>query len=356
MKNLEKLIETSKQVLKDCSLENGALVAANPIKPYYSKEAKHYLYVWPRDGAYNCIASDIIGITDIQKPFFDWIWDRAENLHETGLLYEKYYVNGLQALNRFQPDQGASVIIAICHCEQSGSVEKEEYHKLVKLLADGICKHWKEDHFDLITNDLWEERHTFPDLKENFTYSLAACICGLQKANEMAPNEKYQETINQMQKTIQNGVQNGQYVRSFGDLNDDHIDASLLGLVWPFNLIDPKSPEMTKTVDEIITKLSPADGVHRYENDEYDGWMYQTMHRKKGAGYWPLLNFWLAIVLNRMDRKDEALKYFNKVIEDIPENNLIPEQIFTNNIQKAVNPLCWSHGMFILAAKELNLI
>jgi len=94
--------------------------------------------------------------------------------------------------------------------------------------------------------------------------------------------------------------------------------------------------------------------VHRYGDDRYDGWMYQGLHRKKGAGYWPVLNFWISIVLNRLDRKKDARKYYDKVLKDT--KRYIPEQIFENTIQKGVSPLCWSHSMHILAAKELGLL
>jgi len=57
-----------------------------------------------------------------------------------------------------------------------------------------------------------------------------------------------------------------------------------------------------------------------------------------------------------MDKRKEALKYYNKVLDCIKDNKFIPEQIFDNNIQKSISPLCWSHAMFILASKELNYL
>ena len=84
--------------------------------------------------------------------------------------------------------------------------------------------------------------------------------------------------------------------------------------------------------------------------------MLNTGHRKKGAGYWPLLNFWLSIVLSQMNRKDESMRYFQKVLADLNGKQYIPEQIFDNNIQVSVLPLCWSHSMFVMAAEELEVI
>lgn len=114
---------------------------------------------------------------------------------------------------------------------------------------------------------------------------------------------------------------------------------------------------MRKTIELIEKKIVRNFGVYRYENDEYDGWMYQkNMHRKKGAGYWPLLNFWMALYYLEADNKTKAMKYYNKVILDMKGKKYIPEQIFNNNIQVSVSPLCWSHSMFVIVSKNLGYI
>lgn len=361
---IEKIWEASKMVIRDCALENGALVAANPIKPYYDHEAKHYLYVWPRDAAFTCMAAKAIGITDIQEPYFDWILDRAEDIdedgrvahHYTGLLYEKYYVNGLQAEHRYQPDQGGALLFAIKDFYEDDLEAVKKYHELIESLADGTCRRWANDHFDIVTNDLWEERHTFPDLKDNFSYSLASCSAGLEVAYKYLGKERYKEVFEQMKSLlIRSAEGKGYFYRSFGMIDDDRIDASLIGLAYPFGIVGYDDEAFVNSINVITKKISINDGIYRYKHDEYDGWMYRGFHRKKGAGYWPLLNFWLAIALNRMGRKDEALKYYHKAVSDVGDDGLIAEQVFNNDIQKAVSPLCWSHNMFILATIELGL-
>jgi GH15 family glucan-1,4-alpha-glucosidase len=84
--------------------------------------------------------------------------------------------------------------------------------------------------------------------------------------------------------------------------------------------------------------------------------MFNGEHRKKGAGAWPLLNFWLSIYFQRKGDYNKANYYYNWVLDRIKDNNYIPEQIFENDIQVSVSPLLWSHVMFILASRELNLI
>ncbi|MBW6440696.1 hypothetical protein K0B03_01530 [Patescibacteria group bacterium] len=351
---IKKLLESSKRVILDCALDNGAMVAANSAMKYYPQEAKNYFYVWPRDGAFNCMAANLVGIENIQENYFDWLLNRAEGRKETGLFYEKYHPNGLKALEKFQPDQTGSVIFSICKYFKNNLEGVKKYRDLIIRSADALCENWKADHFELITNDLWEERLTFPDLKDNFSYSLASCIAGLTSADKLYPNKKYQEISTQMRKILLEEIErNGYVTRTFGKINDERVDASSLGLIWPFEIIDAQGEIANKTIEKIEEKLVKDYGVYRYENDEYDGWMHEMHHRKKGAGYWPLLNFWMSIVLCKMNRRNDAEKYYQQVIKSIGDD-FIPEQIFTNDIQKSVSPLCWSHAMFIFASKELG--
>lgn len=60
-KRLEELVESSRQVLKDVCIENGAVVAANSDKEYYPNDVANYRFVWPRDAAFTLYALDIIG-------------------------------------------------------------------------------------------------------------------------------------------------------------------------------------------------------------------------------------------------------------------------------------------------------
>jgi GH15 family glucan-1,4-alpha-glucosidase len=350
---ISNLIESSKQVIKDCVLENGSIVAANCAKDYFPKEAKYYTYVWPRDASFTCVAADILKI-DIQERFFDWCMGRAEGFQDTGLFYEKYFVNGLKALQRFQPDQTGSVLWAIWHHFKDDPTKATKYKRLIIKAANGICKKWEKDHFSLITNDLWEERLTFPDLKDNFTYSLAACIKGLECANMIIPCNRWVKVAAMMRERLESHHED-YFFRSYGVLSDMRIDASLLGLVYPFEVFLPSDRRIISTVRKIEANIVIEGGVHRYENDDYDGWMFEDLHRNKGAGAWPLLNFWMSIYYSKAGDKSKAEKCYNWVLERV-DTPFIPEQIFSNNKQVSVRPLCWSHSMFILASKELGYI
>ena len=352
---IENMILVSKKIIKDSLLDNGAIVAANTTKEYYPATAKNYFYVWPRDASYTCIAADICGLKEVPEKFFNWCFKRAEGFKETGLFYEKYYVNGLKALGRFQPDQTGTLLYAIWHHYNYRDSEVAlKFNHLIVKSANGLCDKWERDHFNIVTNDLWEERLTFPDLEENFTYSLAACIKGLKCANLMIANDRWSEISEQMKEQLENHFINGFFVRSYGKLIDTRIDASMLGLVYPFKIYDADDPRIASTINEIEDHLIIKGGVHRYESDEYDGWMYEEMHRKKGAGAWPLLNFWLSICYSLKGNECRAEMYYKWVVDRV--NGYIPEQIFNNEIQISVCPLVWSHTMFIIASKHLGHI
>ncbi len=228
-----------------------------------------------------------------------------------------------------------------------------KYKSLIDKAANGICEKWDNDHFVLVTNDLWEERLTFPDLKDNFTYSLAACIKGLECANAITPCRKWDKVAGEMRERLESHFED-HFFRSYGNLSDKRIDASLIGLAYPFEVFSFNDERIVATIREIEAKIVMDGGIHRYENDDYDGWMLEDMQRNKGSGAWPLLNFWMSIYYSKAGDKTKALKYYDWVIEKV--NDFIPEQIFSNGIQVSVTPLCWSHSMFVMASKELGYI
>jgi GH15 family glucan-1,4-alpha-glucosidase len=353
-KQISELLKTSKEVIQDCCLPNGAIVAANSTKAYFPKEATNYKFVWPRDATYCCIAANILEIK-IHEKFFSWCM-KAEGWDKTGLFYEKYYVNGKKAGHNFQPDQTGSVLIAINDYYKDNKESFKKFKELIVKSANGLCKVWDKDHFTLMAQDLWEEKLCFPDTKENFTYSLAICAKGLECANRLIPNKKWENSSKEMRKVLLKNFKNNFY-RSFGKINDERIDASLLGLVWPAELISAKDKRMKKTLEKIDEKIVRDFGVYRYENDEYDGWMYKkNTYRKKGAGYWPLLNFWRTIYHLESENTNKALKFYNKVLKDMKNKKYFPEQFLNNKIQVSVSPLCWSHSMFVIASKKLGYI
>lgn len=361
-KKIEELLETSIKVIKDAALPNGAIVAANTDESYYPRTAKDYRYVWPRDAAYICIAADYLdlhspnpsqegNLLKIQEPYFKWLEKQPEDFKKEGLLYQNYSTNGKKFGCQFQPDQMGITLWAIWRHFKNNISSARNYEILIKRLADGICNEWKGSYFFKNTSDLWEEgkRMTSTKMENNFTYSLAACAGGLEKAELIFPNnENWEKTAREMRAKIDEAYNKKEkyFFRNHGKIDDKNVDASLLGLVWPFSIISANDKRIKNTLKKMEERIVIDGGVHRYEFDYYDG----EGTAQEGAGAWPLLNFWMAIYYAKAGNKKKAEKYFNWVIEKIGDDGLIPEQIYGDfRDGHGVKPLGWSHSMFVIA-------
>jgi GH15 family glucan-1,4-alpha-glucosidase len=355
---IQKLINVSKEVIRDCALEDGAIVAANTDKPYSPKEAGDYRYVWVRDASFCCVAAELLNLP-IQEPFFRWVDERPEDFERDKLLYSNYSTNGRIATmgKQFQADQAGTLLWAIFMHYKKNLKEAPKFKNLIERLADGLCARWDKDHFSVSTTDLWEvvERRTSTRLKNNFTYSLAACARGLICANDMIPNHLWKETAMQMIKKINDAYDKNRkyFLRNQGRIADLNVDASLLGLVYPFEICEPLDERITDTVKMMEKTIVENGGVHRFQFDYFDS----EGSAQEGGGAWPVLNCWMAIYWSLAGDKTKALKYFDWVVEHAPKfNNFLPEQYFADEIRIGIYPLAWSHAMFIMACRHLGYL
>lgn len=357
MASVDDLVEASKKVIEDCALENGAIVAANSDKEYYPKDVANYRFVWPRDVGFILYAANILDL-DIEEDFMDWLMGRAEGFKESGIIFHRYSTNGPRDTDfghQYQPDQAAALLWAILETNDSLN---EKQDKIIHLLADGLWKQWEGKTFHSPTHDLWEERQAYPDMNENFSYTLAACSEALYLAAARFEEDKWRHTAEEMRERLETSEteRNGRkyFPRSFGEVSDKTVDASVLGIIWPFNVIKDDE-RILNSVQLVEEELMTENGVMRYSGDMYDGMVHHTNHLKKGAGAWPLLSFWQVIALNRLNRSDEAEKLFYQQLEQL-EGKYIPEQIFSEDNKSSIKPLAWSHAMFVIAADELGKI
>ncbi|MBU1975902.1 MAG: hypothetical protein KKG59_05860 [Nanoarchaeota archaeon] len=357
------LLESSKQIMLDCCLENGAVVAANTDKAYYPKRCQSYRFVWPTDAAFTLLALNELGVRHVQEPYFKWLMSRVEDVAADGLLFQNYYTHGTKRWINFQPDSNGKTLWLI-HDFFDGNVPKE-WHHLMKLLSQALVRMWAGKFFGMKTQDRWEERSTYPDLEDNHTYSLAACVHGLRLAYKVLDDVKLRKVASEMLVCIDKAYQKCEqenkksfrknyFFRTAGKLSDSTVDASVLGLVWPFEIVSARDKRITDTVQVIEDNLVRDGGVMRYECDLYDGWTYHTEDRKKGAGTWPILTLFLCIYYARKGDMKKARKYYDWVVDKF--NNCIPEQYYTNAIQEGVSPIAWNHAMFVFASKELGLL
>ncbi|MFH1207669.1 MAG: glycoside hydrolase family 15 protein [Patescibacteria group bacterium] len=356
-KKIQKILATSREVIRDCSLENGAIVAANTDEPYTPKEGSDYRYVWIRDAAFICVAAEILQLP-VQEKFFAWVTERPEDFEITKLLYSNYSTNGRIATmgKQFQADQTGTLLWAIHHFYEKDLKASVKFRPLVERLAEGLSSYWEKDHFSEPTADIWEsfERKTSTRLKNNFTYSLAACARGLFCANEIVPNHIWKEAAHQMVMVMNESYDPTRrfFYRNKGVISDPNIDASLLGLVYPFDLIEATDERMVNTVKKMEEHLVINGGVHRFQFDYFDS----EGSAQEGGGAWPVLNCWMAIYWHLNGQKAKALQYYHWVVERAEKfNYYLPEQFF-EDVRVGIYPLAWSHAMFVIASRYLGML
>jgi GH15 family glucan-1,4-alpha-glucosidase len=356
-KKIQKLIEISREVIRDAALENGAIVATNTDKAYYPREAANYRWVWPRDASYICVAAELLKLP-IQEPFFDWLYHRPKDFKKDKVLFANYSTNGQYgSMGRLlQIDQAGSILWAIYEHYKKNPKKAVKHRDLIERLANGITSNWNKTYFLPHTVDLWEEPHrqTTTTIENNFTYSLAACARGLLSASELLSNQIWKEAAMQMLDEINEAYskKDGYFFRNKGKISDKNVDASLLGLVWPFEICAPDDERIINTVKKMEERIVMDGGVHRYEQDYFDG----EGSAQEGGGSWPLLNFWMAIYWAKKGDQKRALVYYNWVLDRIDKfGGYIPEQIF-DDFRIGVYPLVWAHAMFILASSSLGYI
>jgi GH15 family glucan-1,4-alpha-glucosidase len=371
---VEQLWEASGEVLKDCALDNGAIIAANTANPLYPATAENYHYSWGRDAAYQIYAAHQMALPEaagIKQRYEDWLLERCQGFNKTGLIIKRYHPNGpldWRYGSEYQPDQAGALLWAL-H-ETTPDPDNKTDH-VMRLLANGIVSQWDETHFKVPTQDLWENRLTNPETQEVFTYSLAACIKGLNSiclrlaAQGVSEVDSWRQAQTEMKAVLErdNGFT---YSRKITvpphHIPTDEIDASLSGLVWPFGKDAPTIKEQA-TVQK-ISSLWREGGTLRYFDDTYDG-ISRVGGVEQNAGAWPLLSFWFISALAQV-KAASALPLYDIAIThhealyatgQLP-NNVIPEQLFADKERqgKGILPLAWSHAMFVIATKHLDLI
>jgi len=366
MSSADKIVKQSlEKVFYDCLLPNGAIVAAPSHQPYYPQNAKNYLYVWPGRDAGFALAAMLVKGHDNYEPFLEWVWEKAEDFKEgnsswsPGILFRSYYTNGLIREHQFQPDQNGTLLWSLgFKFRLKGKLTRLEAN-IMNALAFGLVSIWKEGSFLKPIEDLWEERG-FETGQGNFSYSLASCSVGLREAGEILKNNYYLSVSGEMSQAVREAARGHQpfpIPRGFGSENkvDEVPDASLLGIIWPFDVGFEKE-QLLLTLNHIEGMCSGKEGIDRYPNDVYEGAPDKWPKKKnQRAGAWPLLTFWASIACSQLGLLKKSRYYFDLGIKSIDEDGFLPEQTFAApNSWRGIRPLLWSHAMSVFALWKLN--
>ncbi len=348
----------SVEILLAGQAESGAFIAS----PNFSS----YRYSWLRDGSYCARALDVVGEFSAADRFHRWVErtllrhreqaerviselaeGRTPSIEE--MLPTRYALDGTferpgEVEDELWPNYQLDGYGAWLH--EVGSHQALDHSsqfdaEAVELAARYLSAAWRTDCYDC-----WEE---FGDGRHAST--LASIAAGLKSAGELLGNNEFLETASEVLDLLQTDFVRGEYFRK--GVKDDRVDASLLSIALPFNLVSMDDPVMRRTVEVIRQDLRGATGgIYRYLGDTYFG-----------GGEWILLTAWLgwydAIIGNRQQcessrdwvvaRANTSLELPEQTTDGVQEPTMI--EPWVRRWGPVATPLLWSHAMYLLLSE-----
>lgn len=359
---LRALAERSVEVIRAHQAPTGAYLAS----PNFAV----YRYCWLRDGAFIADAMSRAGDLDSAEGFFRWC-DRVlraredriavllarradgEEIETSQFLPTRFTVAGDDVdddWTDFQLDGYGTWLWALDLHHRRHGRPLEPFLAGAELSARYIARFWDHPCYD------WWEEH----VDRVHTSTLGALWAGLHAATEwselgpdvraecMAAAEAIRERILAEARRV------GHLPKWLGD---DALDASLIAVAVPFEVLDAEDPLMRATVAKIEAELVRDDGVYRYLGDTY-----------YGGGQWLILAGFLGWYHARTGRTDEALAKLRWIAAQATEDGLLPEQVghhlqapserglWLRRWGPVATPLLWSHAMYLSLALEVGAV
>jgi GH15 family glucan-1,4-alpha-glucosidase len=353
---MDELIQASIKIILQNQPESGAYLACPNFPTYH--------YSWFRDGSFIAYAMTLAGERKSAERFYDWVAStiRARKaviqravfkanmgilLAPVDVLHTRYTAEGedgtTQEWPNFQLDGFGTWLWAIAEYQKESN--------------EGLAPAWKEaaswigEYLEALWQhpcyDCWEE---YP--QEIHTHTLAAMYAGFM-ALESLGISGYTETAQAVKDYImQHCVYDGYFVKFAGSYT---VDASLLGLAVPYQVVALDDPRMIETVNRIRASLIRGGGVHRYPTDTY-----------YGGGEWVLLTAWLGWYEAMKGDVNLAYERLNWIKSQANKDLELPEQVpasmvDANNYQpwikrwgEVASPLLWSHAKLMILYHTLN--
>jgi GH15 family glucan-1,4-alpha-glucosidase len=356
---------------------------------FASPNFNSYTYSWLRDGSFIAHAMCCAGEYGSARAFLAWVnrticryankvdyieksLNQAASLHDSDFLHTRFTEQGDEVTvdkdwGNFQPDGYGTWLWAL-----------EEYIKLtddqalldearegVMLTVRYLSLVWQLPNYDC-----WEEHPEYIH-----PYTLGAIYAGLRSASRLAHRftpaldaVDIEHSAAQVKEFILNfAVVDGLMVKHVlpqmesslpKGIAEAGVDASLMGLVVPFNLLAVEDPKAVALLKRIETDLHrPGGGVYRYLRDTYFG-----------GGEWVLLSCWLGWCYARQNENEKAEQLLQWAIQQADGNLNLAEQVSQYTLHpeyikpwqekwgQVANPLLWSHAMFLILEHELAKI
>jgi GH15 family glucan-1,4-alpha-glucosidase len=217
---------------------------------------------------------------------------------------------GNAAARQQQHDVYGELLELAWRWHREGHEPEPHYWEFLVELADAAAERWRDP-----DRGIWELRHD----PEHWVHSKVMCWAALdrgmalaEEAGLEAPTDRWRKVRDEVREAVQSegyDEERGVFVRTFGSRD---LDGALL-LLPRVRFLDWDDGRMVRTADAIREDLE-ADGlIYRFKSDE-----------KEGA-FLPC-SFWMAEVLARQGRTEEARKVFDQAMGTANDLGLLAEE------------------------------
>jgi GH15 family glucan-1,4-alpha-glucosidase len=252
---------------------------------------------------------------------------------------------GNAASQQFQLDAYGTLLDLSWRWHRRGAAPDDDYWRFIVELVELAAERWTEP-----DRGIWEIRGR----PRHFVHSKAMCWTALDRGIGLAveclrkaPLARWRKVRRQIRDAVmEQGVDHRRkvFVQSFGS---QHVDAALL-LLPVFDFVPFDDPLMLATTRAIVEDLTEDGLILRYRVQHTD----DGLEGEEGS-FLPCA-FWLAEVLARQDRLEEARSYFDRASSTATELGLFSEEFDTKKELMLGNfPQALTHLSHITAAVAL---
>jgi GH15 family glucan-1,4-alpha-glucosidase len=223
---------------------------------------------------------------------------------------------GNAAVKQTQLDVFGELLDLSYSWHQRGNAPTEDYWEFVIELVEAAIAQWREP-----DRGIWEMRSE----PRHFVHSKAMCWsamdCGIRMAEELrreVPLERWRRAREAVRAEIEKkgyDHKRGVFIQAF---RHPQMDASLL-LLPMFRFVDYGDPRMIRTVEAIREELEQDGYLRRYATSTSDG-------AKGEEATFLTCTFWLAEVLGRQGRKQEAEQVLARAVKAGNDLGLFSEE------------------------------
>lgn len=368
---LDVLDRVGLRVVRALQDPGGGVLAAPECDPD-TRRSGGYGFVWARDLAFIVTAAAVAGARDVVDGALAWLV-RAQS--DDGLYEQRHWSDGRVAPTwGLQLDETGAVIHAIGEAARvlDDATIVECCWSTVVRAADALTALLDPDTgLPPASLDAWEERVGV------HTYTVAATIAGLDAAASMAAGRdddagaRWRDAARRCRAGLDTHLwseEHGRFVRSRDVARDDAdgapvpprhqppgrpahhvrsvdavdttVDASLLGLAYPFAVLAHDDARLAATVDAVERDLRAGPGLLRYPGDTY-----------VGGNPWLLTRLWLGLA-HRAPGSEVPAEGLADVAGCATDAMLLPEQVDVDTGRPVwVVPLAWTHAFYALACR-----